>query len=178
MRWLVNLWFVLIYIYIACVCCDICSMIYGLSGYFKREKTKKTGCFWSLCRCQAHGTRQSDNNSPCAAARHTANWLSFAVCRGTWHTAKYAATWAPSRTSPCVTRRVTRLAHGEVNPDAVNSGRRRLWPLFRRVPGIVHGECVCRVLDIWHTASTLFAMAAVAVGASPSATHGEICAVC
>ena len=24
-------------------------------------------------RFQAHGTRQSDNNSPCAAARHTAN---------------------------------------------------------------------------------------------------------
>ena len=175
MRWLVNLWFVLIYIYILHVFVVIYAQWYMVwVGTLNVKKQKKTGCFWSLCRCQAHGTRQSDNNSPCAAARHTANWLSFAVCRGTWHTAKYAATWAPSRTSPCVTR----LAHDEVNPDAVNSGRRRLWPLFRRVLGIVHGESVRRVLDIWHTANTLFAMAAVAVGASSSATHGEICAVC
>ena len=108
-----------IYIYIL----HVLVMIYGLSGYFKREKTD---CFWLLCRVPW--------------AWHTVKCAQFAVCRGPWAhgegerfavclpcDTRRSPGWGPrwQHTSPCARSRGTRqrivsspcamgLAHGKV----------------------------------------------------------------
>ena len=139
-----------IYIYIACACYDIWSMIYGLSGYFKCEKIKKkqvaSGHF---AVCQAHGTRRSMlppgpqpglrrvsksrltanlSPSPCAQGPwRTAKFLIFAVC----HTASTRRSW-PRRRKLRPTPFVT-----FISPCATNNTR-RMCSLCARY--LTHGE--------------------------------------
>ena len=112
-------------------------MIYGLSGYFKREKTKKTGCFWSLCRVP----------SPW----HMAKWPQFAVCQAAAH---------GELTSLCRVPRA--LAHGEVCCHLVPQPELRRVSHGRHTANLSPSPCAqgprrtakFLIFAVCHTAST------------------------
>ena len=106
-------------------------MIYGLSGYFKREKTKKNRLFLVTLPCAmglAHGKVTTIRRVPGGGTRRTDQSLPCAAGPGT---RQRALAHGEGRGLPCAYR----VTHGEVLVGGPGGS------ILRRVPGpAAHGK--------------------------------------